>query len=356
MKPSGRITIKHVAQAAGVSTQTVSRVLNARPDVASETRQHIEAIIAKMGYRPSALARSLIRRRSYALGVVTAGLKFMGPSRTLNGIAQQAESLGYSLLLKELAHFETEGAENVLQALLDNQVDGILWAAPEIGANRAWLQDHLPQLAVPIVFLTMQPQPELTVVTIDNYLGGCLATQHLLDQGYQRIAHLAGPLDWWEARQRKQGWEDTLAQAGLPPTPAQVVEGNWSSASAEPAFQKLLAQYPEMDAVFVANDQMALSVLQAACQHKLDVPHRLGVVGFDGLPESAYFWPPLTTVDQDQNRLGCQAVLDLVQAIETRQQNQPGPEPHLTVIQPQLIVRQSSQKQTIPNQLTIQTI
>ena len=125
----------------------------------------------------------------------------------------------------------------------------------------------------------MQPYPGISTVAVDNYSGGALVTQHFLDQGRRKIGHISGPLDWWEARQRKQAWEDTLKKAGIEVTQDHWVEGNWSSASGAEAIAELLQSYPEMNAVFVANDQMALSVLKVAYQRGLRIPEDLGVVG-----------------------------------------------------------------------------
>src|SRR5512139_1611366 len=133
MNANRRSTIKQVAKVAGVSTQTVSRVINDRPDVAPETRSRVRLVIDELGYQPSALARSLIQQRSYTLGVVTAGLRETGPSRTLSGITSAAEEAGYSILLKELPRYDTEDVVPIFQALLSHHVDGIIWAVPEIG-------------------------------------------------------------------------------------------------------------------------------------------------------------------------------------------------------------------------------
>jgi DNA-binding LacI/PurR family transcriptional regulator len=271
-RKSTRPTIKQVASAAGVSTQTVSRVINARPDVSLETRKRVQSVIDQIDYQPSALARSLIRQRTYTLGVVTAGLRYFGPSRVLNGIAGAAESLGYSLLLKELPQFNLDDVYPIFQTLLTRHVDGVIWAVPEIGANRGFVDRLALTSDVPVVFLTMNPRENLKVVSIDNYAGGRLAVAHLLDQGYRRIGHIAGPLDWWEARQRMAAWQDTLREAGLEVGDKSFTEGNWSSASGAEAIERLLGQYPAMDAVFVANDQMALSVLGAACHRGIAVP------------------------------------------------------------------------------------
>ena len=208
---------------------------------------------------------------------------------------------------------------------------------PEIGNNRDWLLDRLPQLPVPLIFLTMHQQLNLSVVAVDNYLGGCIATEHLLERGYRHIGHVAGPLTWWEARQRQAGWQDTLSNAGLCPDDNQWVEGNWSSESGEGAIGQLLDQYPEM--VFVANDQMALSVLYVAWQRGLRVPQDLGVVGFDGIPEGAYFYPSLTTVSQNLQELGATAVQQVVHTIEGNNQES---KKDAIWVKPQLIIRESS--------------
>jgi LacI family transcriptional regulator len=342
MRVPERVTIRDVAAAAGVSHQTVSRVLNDRPDVAEDTRVRIWQIIEELNYQPSAIARSLIRQRSLTLGIVTAGLKFVGPSRTLNGITKQAEDLGYTLLLKELPDILADDVRPLLNALLERRVDGIIWAVPEVGDNRCWLEDQLDGLSVPVTFLTMRARPGVSVVAVDNYAGGRMATAHLLEQGYGHIGHISGPLDWWEARQRMAGWRDTLLAAGVAAADLHVEEGTWSSASGERAIGRLLAKYPEMDAVFVGNDQMALSVLQTACRRGIQVPRDLAVVGFDGLSDTAHYWPPLTTVRQDLRALGCTAVKELVRVIDAGRQEQAAFQPASITLCPELIVRGSS--------------
>ena len=334
-------TIRDIAAAANVSRQTVSRVLNDRPDVARETRQRVWQVIEQLGYQPSDIARTLARRRSLTLGVVIAGLEYVGPSRTLRGIAGQAERLGYTILFKDLPGLDTNRVQPLLNSLLAREVDGIVWAVPEVGDNRRWLQNELSRLQVPVIFLTMDARPGLSVVSVDNYAGGCLATTHLLEQGYRCIGHIAGPLDWWEARQRKAGWQHTLVKAEIPVTDLHWCAGDWTSASGSQAIRRLLDRYPDMEAVFVGNDQMALGVLQVACQNGIRVPDDLAVVGFDGIPEAAHYWPPLTTVDQGQEELGSIAVQELVRTIEVRRR-QSASRPNAMLLQPKLIIRESS--------------
>lgn len=341
---AGRATIKEVASAAGVSTQTVSRVINNRPDVSPQTRQRVQEIIDQLGYQPSALARSLIRQRTYTLGVVTAGLKYIGPSRTLSGITSAAEAAGYSLLLKELPHFDANNVVPIFQTLLSHQVDGIIWAVPEVGENRNWVNKLSLDIDTPIVYLAMKSQEKISVVSINNYLGGQMAVSHLLEQGYQRIAHISGPLDWWESRERMAAWSDVLIEADLEVKDDHWAEGNWSSASGAQAIEKLYEKYPEMDAIFVANDQMALSVMQFACQKGLRIPEDLGVVGFDDIPEAAFFWPPLTTIQQDQHNVGEVAVEEIIKIIESYRQELEPVRPKSIMLTPNLIVRKSSLK------------
>lgn len=342
MPQKKRVTIKDVAQAAGVSTQTVSRVINKFSYVAESTRQRVETVVQELGYQPSTLARSLSQQRSYTLGVVVFGLKYIGPSKTLNGISDSADELGYMLLMKELDNFDDENIDGVIDALLARQVDGILWAVPEISESHELLKERVEKIRVPIVFIAMQPRDGFLSVATDNFRGGIMATQYLLDTGRKHIAHISGPLNWWEAEERKRGWHETLENAGIDDTKHHCAEGNWSSASGENAFIELLESFPEMDAVFVANDQMALSVLREANRRGISIPSQLAVVGFDNIPESEYFYPSLTTVYQDLQLLGERAVQNVVEMINARREERPVVA-QSEFIQPTLVIRESSE-------------
>jgi DNA-binding LacI/PurR family transcriptional regulator len=339
---SVRATIKEVASVAGVSTQTVSRVINERPDVSPLTRKKVQEVIKTLSYQPSALARSLISQRTFTLGVAIAGLRHIGPSRTLSGITSAAEEFGYSILLKELPNYDTEDVQPIFQAFLSLHVDGIIWAVSEVGENRKWLNNPPVDVEVPLVYITMEPRENLSMVTIDNYLGGRMAMTHLLEQGYRKIGHISGPLEWWEARQRMAAWKDVLIENGLEYRDSQWVEGNWSSASGALAIEKLCDQYSEMDAVFVANDQMALGVMQILTERGVHIPNDMGIVGFDNMAESAFFSPALTTIQQDQYSVARVAVEQLTKIIESDWQEQ-NPVPAKSIIlPPTLVVRQSS--------------
>jgi LacI family transcriptional regulator len=333
-----KVTIKDVAKAAGVSTQTVSRVANGRPEVAAETREHVQEIIKKLGYQPSKIARSLIQGHSFSLGVISFGINYYGPSILLEGIQQAAVKEGYSLMLKILPEAEVYEAETILRDILSYHVDGILWAVPEIGQNRDWIQRAIHKFFVPIVFLNAQPRPKLLTVISDNKYGGFIATKHLIDQGRQNIGIITGPMDWWEARQRELGWREALAKSDRTVDESYITNGDWSPSSGERSIRMLLEWHPEMDAVFVCNDQMALGAMKVARHMGRQIPEDLAIVGYDNIPESPYFTPALTTVRQGITEMGRRAVEQLLAMISNKEDATASS----VVLQPELIIRKSS--------------
>lgn len=334
-----KVTIKDIAKMCGVSTQTISRVINKRPDVSPETREAVEKAIAEMGYQPSALARSLVQQRSYTLGVITAGLKYVGVSQTLNGITEQCEASGYALLIKELPRFDTPNIVPVIESLISRHVEGIIFAAPELNDNVKIVQAQLPSFCPPILFLKSHANSHYPTISIDNHGGARKAVEYLLSLGRRKIGLITGPLEWLEARQRKQGWEDALKDAGESPSGQKWALGNWSSASGEAAFAELIQKYHQMDAVFASNDQMALGVLHYAHEHDIRVPEDLAVVGFDDLTEAAFFTPALTTITHPLRELGILAVKTLLAQIEGADSKMSG---KALTLETELIIRKST--------------
>jgi len=335
-----RITIREVAAQAGVSAQTVSRVLNDHPDVAEHTRARVRAVIAQLGYLPNGIARSLVTQRSWLLGVVASGFQLFGPAQLLTGIEQQARELGWSVILQVADASTPQAYARVLAELVAQNVAGIIWAYPELHTER----DRALRLrlqAPPIVFLSMAPQPGAATLNVDNRYGARLATEHLIARGYRHIGIITGPLTLWSAQQRMFGWQDALKANDRAPSRQRVVEGDWTSAGGASCLRRLLERSPETDAVFVSNDQMALGVLKAADQLGRRVPDDLGVVGFDDIPEAAFFKPALTTVRHDLLELGRLAVRELHRVIQAHQSGQPATAMSL-VLQPQLVVRESA--------------
>ncbi|MCG2784033.1 MAG: LacI family transcriptional regulator [Anaerolineae bacterium] len=332
-----KTTIKDIARMCNVSTQTISRVINKRPDVSPETRELVENAIAEMGYQPSALARSLVQQRSYTLGVILSGLRYVGISLILNGITEACEQSGYALFVEELPRFDTPNIVPIIESLMAHQVEGIIFAAPELNENVKIVQSQLPTSRPPIIFLKCQPNPNYTTIGIDNYGGARKAVEYLLSTGRRHIGLITGPLEWLESRQRKQGWEDTLKSVGVDAGPQKWSQGNWSSASGEAAFAELIQKYPQMNAVFASNDQMALGALHYCHNNGICVPKDMAIVGFDNLTESAYFHPSLTTITNPLRELGILAIKTLLAQVDGHTE----PENVIT-LQTDLIVRAST--------------
>ncbi len=333
-----RVTIKEVAQAAGVSTQTVSRVVNDRPDVSPSTREHVQVVIDELGYQPSKIARSLIQGHSYSLGVVSSNISLYGPSHVLQGIQEAAKESGYSLMLHILPDPEVYEAKKLLREILSYHVDGILWAMPEIGQNRDWIQQELPNLSVPIAFMNVQHRPQQTTVFIGNRMGGRLATRHLIEQGRQNIGIITGPMSWWEARQRELGWREELMANGRFVDESYITHGDWTPSSGERGLKMLLNWHPYLDAVFASNDQMALGAMKIAHEMGRRIPEDLSIVGFDDIPEASYFYPSLTTIRQDMTEMGREGVRQLIKMIQNPDIVNKDP----IRIQTELIVREST--------------
>ncbi|RME55686.1 MAG: LacI family transcriptional regulator, partial [Caldilineae bacterium] len=309
-------------------------------------------VIEELGYQPNLLARSLVNQRSHTIAVVTSEVVYYVPSRILTGIDEQAEELGYSLLLTLVRDPTQVNVPRLLANLSARRVDGIIWAVHEVADNRAWFAPERLAKLPPITFLTMQERPGMPIVRLDNRAGARLVVEHLAAQGCRRIGHVSGPLDWWEARERVTGWRCTLQRLGLPNDDSLLVEGDWSATSGEQGMRTLLERNPDLDAVFAANDLIAMGALQAAHRLGRRIPEDVAVVGFDNTPEAPYFWPPLTSVEQHLSEIGRAVTSQLHKQIEARKQGvQPptdgvvAPEP-ATVIQltPTLVVRESSMR------------
>lgn len=343
MLAKNKITIKDVARVAGVSTQTVSRVLNNRSDVSVETRSRVQKVISALGYSPNVFARNLSRGRSNTLGVIGYGLVYFGSSSVLTGIENKANELGFSLTLSLIDRVEPSRVEQILYDLLSRRVEGIIWAVPGDINALDWLAEKFSHIQIPLVYINKEPNGSDQVTALNNRLGSKLATEHLLQQGYQRIGIITGPNSWWEAQERLNGWMEVVNTAGYANIASLIVEGDWNAPSGDVGLHALLNRNPEMDAVFSSNDQMALGALQAARRLGLSIPEDLGIVGFDDIPEAAYFYPPLTTVRQDTRKLGAMAVERINALIQAKHEGETI-EPSTSWLEPCLIVRKSSMK------------
>jgi LacI family transcriptional regulator len=338
-----RLTIRDVAAAAGVSTQTVSRVLNNRSDVAPETFERVQEVIRQTGYSPNMLARGLTQGRSHVLGVVAYGLEYFGPSRVVTAVERQAAEMGYAISLTLSLEPETDNVDEVLSNLCARQVDGIIWAVPEVGDNRAWSRTRGPELQVPVILVGgMAGNPNLPSIGIDNAAIGGLATRHLVAGGARNVGIVTGPMSWWEARERLEGWRTTLEEDGHVPLDCLITEGDWTVSSGEQGLYRILERCPDLDAVFASNDQMALGVLHAAHRLGIAVPEKLAVVGVDNIAEASHFWPPLTTVYQPLADAGALAVQEIDRLINRATSKRSPSAPSMRLLEPVLIARSSS--------------
>lgn len=327
-------TINDVAQKAGVSYQTVSRVINNHPSVREETRKRVMEVIRSLKYQPSSVARSLVTKRSNLIGVVSFGTLHFGPAQMLSNIEQAARTRGYHLSISSIAALTRGELEQAVNTLRRQRVDGILIIEPLLGAETDFLKEQ--SAVIPIVLVDANPSAGLPCSSIDQHSGGRLGAEHLLRLGHRRIALICGPQQWNDARLRQQGWLSALREAQIKPV-AQAF-GDWSAASGYAAARALLAQKP-FSGLLVANDQMALGAYRALREAGLKVPREVSVVGFDNLPESEYFDPPLSTIEQDFPSLGQTSLTQLLSLIEA-----PKTTASMQVIPPKLVVRASTAK------------
>jgi len=329
-EPGRPAVMADVARLAGVSNQTVSRVLHDSPHVRAETRERVLAAIRQLDYRPNSMAQALASGRSRTLGVVSFDTTLYGPASTLLGIEQAAHDAGYAVSISSLRSLNRGTVLAAIQQLRDQGVDGVAVIAPRRAGTDALR--HV-RADFPVVAVQAGPNASIPVATVDQKAGAAAATRHLLNLGHKTVWHLAGPVDWTEAEERIDGWRSVL-RAARAPVPA-LLRGDWTPRSGYEVGQSLL-EIPELTAVLVANDQMALGLLRRLHEAGREVPRDLSLVGFDDIPEAAYFTPPLTTVRQDFAELGRRCLHVLLGRIAGERG------PTRVVVAPELVVRAST--------------
>ncbi|WP_202864883.1 LacI family DNA-binding transcriptional regulator [Rothia halotolerans] len=332
-KRNRRPSMAEVAQHAGVSHQTVSRVINGFAGVRPQTKERIEAAIAELGYRRNNAARTLVTRRSGLLGVIAAGSFLYGPTSTLAGIEEAARHRSYTTLLATIREGAQQEFENAIGVCLDRAVEAIVVIAAQEDVMR-----YLSSLSVDVPVIVVGPDPHelpsLATMSVDQNEGARLAVRHLLELGHRRIVLLSGPERWVDAAQRTKGAVEECAAAGVDPV---VVHGDWTPASGY-RLGREIAERAEPEgalAVFAANDAMALGLLSALHEARVEVPGRVSVVGFDDIPEAEFFTPSLTTVRQDFTELGHRVVEAVMAEVD-------GQEADLTPVPPTLSRRGST--------------
>ncbi len=337
-------TIKDVASHAGVSYQTVSRVINGHPAVKAATRVRVENAIQVFNYHPNGAARSLVSQRSTTLGIISFGTTFYGPAQMVASIEQAARLRGYGLSYANLSALSILELTDAIKTLRRQSVGGLLIVAPLLEVETASLESLCKDL--PFVLIDAESSAKHPFSAIDQFAGGRLSAEHLIALGHRNIALLSGPQTWYDAKLRNKGWRTALHHAKL--EPVQDVAGNWSAGSGYQATKQLLERC-SFTGLLVGNDQMALGALRALHEHGLRIPEDVSVVGFDNMPETAFFEPPLTTVEQDFASLGQRSLEQLIALIE-----KPELAPRMQVIVPKLIERSSTAvAQTQPSVLKV---
>jgi DNA-binding LacI/PurR family transcriptional regulator len=327
-KPS----INDVARIAGVSYQTVSRVINNASDVSTETRQRVLSVIQDVGYRRNRMATALVTNRSTGVGIVTSDSPRLGPIGTLVALEKEARLKGYGTAVVTVEEPYEGSVENALETLEDVGVAGIIVIAPLLSmATPVW--NAKVRVPVEMIAAGVSSTPDVVTYSENQELGARMATQYLIDLGHTDIAHLGGSLEWFDARSRKRGWEGALRDAGL--TPGLYLEGDWSPRWAYETGLRLVSEGRLPEAIFAVSDHSALGLVRALAEKGLRVPEDASVVGFDDVEGSDYFRPPLTTVRQDFPALARSSLEVLLAAIEGREVN---PSPSA----PTLVVRNSA--------------
>jgi DNA-binding LacI/PurR family transcriptional regulator len=330
-KNSPRPSMADVAQHAGVSSQTVSRVSNGLSNVDDRTRDRVLESMKILGYRPNRAARALKSGRFQTIGVIMFTLETFGNMRTLDAIAMEAARADYSVTLIPIVDRTLGGVSGTYNRLSEQAVDGvvIIFEAHLLDDAEFTLPPGLP-----VVVIDSNAGSEYTVVDTDQAQGARLATEHLLALGHRQVWHIAGPADSFSAAHRVESWQNTLREAGI--TPPEVLHGDWTTESGY-RHGLMLGQRDDVTAIFAANDQMALGAMRALHELGRDIPGDVSVVGFDDMEEAHSFWPPLTTVHQDftaVGKLSLQKLLHKVSSADTKNDR--------TTVPTRLIIRSST--------------
>lgn len=303
-----RVGVRDVALRAGVSRQTVSRVLNDHPDVAPSTRTLVEQAVADLGYRMNNAARTLGTRRTRTIGVLASDTMQYGPSRSIAAIEASSRAAGYWVSVAFADSGDGASVTAAVEHLRTQSVDGFVAFAPHSRTFDALAGTGIHNdIPVAVLHAAARGAPGLAV---DQVAGAVLAVGALADAGHRRVAHLSGPVDWLEAEARRTGFLMALEAGGLEIGP--VIAGDWTAKSGyavAPAIKDA-----GVTAVFAGNDQMALGLISGLRALGIDVPRHVSIVGFDDAPEAAYFWPPLTTVRQDFDEPARRAVAAVIGA------------------------------------------
>jgi DNA-binding LacI/PurR family transcriptional regulator len=326
-------TLDDVAARCGVSYQTVSRVVNGSPLVAEKTRARVIKAIAELNYRPNLAARRLATQRSSLIGMIGSHMTYYGPAQVMVSVEETAKRQGYNLIFAGVEQTRETQLLAAIDDLCEHQVDGLVIG---VRFERSVLAVREHCRSVPFVSVGNRIVKDVPAVVINQSYGVTLATRHLLELGHQKIACITGPPEWPAAKERYRAWARTIKNAGLEPGP--LVKGDWSTESGfRAALQLTGAGSSPFTAIVACNDHMALGALRALHAKKIRIPQQISIVGYDDLPESRFFEPPLTTVHHDFIAEGESCVTMLLRMMKGESVVNA-----VEVFRPELVVREST--------------
>lgn len=294
--------IYDVARLAEVSHQTVSRVINNYQGMKPETRERVEAAMETLGYRPNMAARALVTAKSKIIGILASDTDFTGPATIVHKMEKAARKADYFVVT---ASIDPESPNSVIEGLEYLQrlgIEGLVVVTPQTTVVDI-ARDRLRSL--PVITIDSMYRMDEQAVSMDNFAGATAATSHLIELGHSRIIHISGPKLWFESNARISGYSSTMLNAGLTPN---IVDGDWSIDTGYRIGMQLNIDKPLITGIFAANDYLALGLMHAFRLRGISIPERISIVGFDDLPETPYYVPPLTTVRQDFESLGTRAM------------------------------------------------
>lgn len=328
-----RITITDVARLAGVSKQTVSRVINDRPDVADQTRSRVKAVIDKLNYSPDPIARSM-KGLTHTFGLITPNLLECNFSSIVQAAQMKARENGYFILTGS-AEVESE-VPPLLNEMIDRRIDGLLIINPRDDGRYHYLSPLFRQ-NIPIVYIKNTPlDPSISAVCLDNTKGGYLATHHLIESGHTEIAMIQGPPNEERSQNRRTGFGQAFQEANLLFNPGLILQGDWTAKSGQTAVENALAHHWDFTALFAQNDRMAVGAIHAIRQAGRQVPKDISVIGYDDILLASYIDPPLTTIHQPFEEFGRLSAELLIEAV-----TQDDFQPRVVQLDPKLIIRDS---------------
>ncbi|MEN4573323.1 LacI family DNA-binding transcriptional regulator [Pantoea agglomerans] len=329
---SKNATLEDVARHAGVSYQTVSRVLNKSANVSESTRRKVENSIETLRYVPNRLAQQLVGKQSTTLGLVTTSLALHAPSQVAAAVKRYANAADYQVLIAMIDENVNQSLQNCINELKSQRVDKVIINVPLESSDAEQIVQENDDILC--LFLDVDPYSAVFNVSFNPADGTRASVKYLYEQGHREFALLAGPEESVSANLRLKSWLDTLESYRL--KPVSVSQGNWDAQSGYNGVLQLLREAPEFSALLVGNDQMALGVLSALHQRGVAVPGQISVIGYDDTYESAFFHPALTTVSLDLDLQGKEAVARLLLASEQDEQRSS------SILPAKLVVRSST--------------